>query len=254
MSTLHEEFRGAINDGDERLRENLGQAVADLRDRMAQQGEAGESLSTARMERLDERITTLDEKLDARLVTARDYLDGILGEHRRALVVAEQEREKAARALRDELNRAITAGDEALGEHIRQQVAQVTAALANAEKLEVTRIDALKNAVTIASVASEAAIAKAEQAAEKRFEAVNAFRAQLADQVATFLPREVAEAQLKQVADRLSIVEANQLTSAGASAQRERSSDKTQPWVLWGAGAFVSLFIALIVIGVGAFT
>lgn len=50
-------------------------------------------------------------------------------------------------------------------------------------------------AVQAALNAAEKAVTKAENASEKRFDAVNEFRAQLADQAATFMPRSEAELQ-----------------------------------------------------------
>lgn len=55
---------------------------------------------------------------------------------------------------------------------------------------------AAKEAVQTAMVAAEKATTKAEMAAEKRFESVNEFRAQLADQAATFIPRAESEARV----------------------------------------------------------
>lgn len=48
---------------------------------------------------------------------------------------------------------------------------------------------AQEKAVSAALLAAQEAVAKAETAAEKRFDAVNEFRAQLADQAATLMPR-----------------------------------------------------------------
>ena len=50
-------------------------------------------------------------------------------------------------------------------------------------------------AVQAALNAAEKAVTKAETASEKRFDAVNEFRAQLADQAQTFIPRAEAELQ-----------------------------------------------------------
>ncbi|MDQ5822382.1 MAG: hypothetical protein M3540_13170 [Actinomycetota bacterium] len=57
------------------------------------------------------------------------------------------------------------------------------------------------------SEASAEAIAKAESANEKRFESVNEFRAQLTDQTATFMPREVYAAAHEQLVARVAALE-----------------------------------------------
>lgn len=63
------------------------------------------------------------------------------------------------------------------------------------------RFDAANEAVHAALVAAEKATTKAEAAADKRFESVNEFRAQLADQAATFIPRAESEARMRSLAE-----------------------------------------------------
>lgn len=58
-------------------------------------------------------------------------------------------------------------------------------------------------AMQTAMEAAERAVAKAETAAEKRFDSVNEFRAQLADQATTFLPRAEGEAALARNTERI---------------------------------------------------
>ncbi len=69
-------------------------------------------------------------------------------------------------------------------QHIDQQYAQISAALASTQR-----------EAQIIHASSEKAIEKSEVSMEKRFEGVNAFRDQLQDQAATFMPRELAESQ-----------------------------------------------------------
>ena len=57
-------------------------------------------------------------------------------------------------------------------------------------------------AVQAALLAAEKAVNKAETAAEKRFESVNEFRAQLADQASTFMPRTEAESRSAALAEK----------------------------------------------------
>lgn len=61
-----------------------------------------------------------------------------------------------------------------------------------------------KEAVAAALAAAQAAVDKAETAASKRFDSTNEFRGQLADQAATFMPREVADQQFAQVREQIS--------------------------------------------------
>lgn len=71
------------------------------------------------------------------------------------------------------------------------------------EYIEALRSDDQK-AVQAALLAAKEAVIKAENATEKRFESVNEFRAQLADQGNTFLPRLEYDAQHKALEDRVS--------------------------------------------------
>lgn len=147
---------------------------------------------------------------DPRYVPLREYVEAIFEEFRRAVVVAEQEREKAARALRMELERSIAEGDRNLRDHIENQVQQIRGALIAADMLEVQRVEAVQRETKLIHEASEKAIAKADAADEKRFEAMNEWRAQSSDRersqqqemakfVGQFMLREVADAQIGQL-------------------------------------------------------
>jgi hypothetical protein len=59
-----------------------------------------------------------------------------------------------------------------------------------------TRFDAQKEAVNAALAASDRAVNKAELASEKRFDAVNEFRAALADSARLLMPRSEAEQRM----------------------------------------------------------
>ena len=71
--------------------------------------------------------------------------------------------------------------------------------------------------MTAALVAAKEAVAKAEFAAEKRFDAVNEFRATLRDQQSTFISRNEAEIKFKALDDKLSAVIARQNADTGKS-------------------------------------
>jgi len=64
-----------------------------------------------------------------------------------------------------------------------------------------------EKAVNAALTAAKEAVAKAEVAAEKRFDAVNEFRAQLADQASTFMPRLESEQRQSQIEERVAAME-----------------------------------------------
>jgi small-conductance mechanosensitive channel len=65
------------------------------------------------------------------------------------------------------------------------------------ERAVTAALQSQKEIATMALNNAERAVAKAEMAAEKRFDAVNEFRATLADQQRTLMPRAEAEIELK---------------------------------------------------------
>jgi hypothetical protein len=62
-----------------------------------------------------------------------------------------------------------------------------------------------ERAVAAALAAADRAALKAETASEKRFDAVNEFRGQLADQASTFMPRQEAQVSIGSLADKLDL-------------------------------------------------
>lgn len=89
------------------------------------------------------------------------------------------------------------------------------AMLAEADKRNEQRFAAQEKAVASALQAAKEAVLKAEGAAERRFDAVNEFRAQLADQAATFIPRLEAEQRMSQQAERIVKLESRSDHQAG---------------------------------------
>jgi hypothetical protein len=90
----------------------------------------------------------------------------------------------------------------------------------------------------LALTSSEKAVAKAEVATEKRFDAVNEFRGQLKDQAATLLPRAEANIEFNSLRKDLEEVKRSSLTSQG------RASGFTASWGI--AVSVALLAIALI--------
>lgn len=65
------------------------------------------------------------------------------------------------------------------------------------------RFEASKEAIAAALNAAKEAVQKAESAAEKRFEGVNEFRATLSDQQRTLMPRQEAEALIRNLSEKI---------------------------------------------------
>ena len=83
-----------------------------------------------------------------------------------------------------------------LHEHVQVQLGDLRTLLGERKQAQETGVNA-------ALLAAEKAVAKAETAAEKRFESVNEFRAQLTDQAATFQSREAAELEARRTSEKL---------------------------------------------------
>jgi DNA repair exonuclease SbcCD ATPase subunit len=155
-------------------------------------------------------LKEFQSRLDERISGVERYFTAILEEQRRGMVVAEQEREKAASALRAELERMIAEGDRNLRDHITNQIAQIRAALTSAEKLEVERQTGLakdtagvRRELGAALQAAQKAVDKAEEAIQARLELLNEFRAQIADESRKYAQREVVESQIKGLRERM---------------------------------------------------
>lgn len=98
---------------------------------------------------------------------------------------------------------------------------------------------AAEKAVSTALDSAEKAVAKAETAAERRFEAVNEFRGQLADQAAMLMPRAEYEAKhhaLEKQVDDLT----DRLTRAEG---RSDGKGALYGWLVAGAGLIVAVIV-----------
>lgn len=103
-----------------------------------------------------------------------------------------------------------------------QQLAMQTAKSEQATAMT-TALDAAKDAVNTAMSASEKAVAKAETSTDKRFEAVNEFRAQLSDQAGTFATRNDLDVRIGALTDKLSY-ESEHLKESGSGRDKEIAS------------------------------
>lgn len=126
-----------------------------------------------------------------------------------------------------------------LQERYATQTKALDAAFAAAEKSVATALDS-----------AEKAVVKAETAAEKRFEAVNEFRGQLADQAATFIGRNEAEARILALAEKLDANQARTDQSFKEINQRldrmqgsSAGTNKLYGWMIAAAGLIVSVVI-----------
>lgn len=78
------------------------------------------------------------------------------------------------------------------------------------------RFEAADKAVNAALAAQKEAVTKAENSMEKRFEGVNEFRATLADQQRTLMPRAEAELRLEGMGERIKSLEDSRIEKRGS--------------------------------------
>jgi hypothetical protein len=103
------------------------------------------------------------------------------------------------------------------------------------------RFEAQEKAVSAALAAAKEATAKAEGAAEKRFDSVNEFRATLKDQQAMLIPRAEVDAKLHSIEEKIAVnaVQVAQLNSKAEGVAQ-----------LWG---FISVGAGIIIAGSALF-
>lgn len=151
----------------------------------------------------DPTLLTTEQLLRA-VAAERDYTDGQIAKLEERLHAID----RATELLNETVNRTPTEIQKEVA-HLRELMAKeidgIRTELESQSKLGKERLEGIQRETKLAADASERAIAKAETANEKRFEALNEFRASLSDQTSSFLPREVAEAQFAEV--RRSIAE-----------------------------------------------
>lgn len=126
---------------------------------------------------------------------------------------------------------ALEAAEKLNGQRFEDQKIAVAAALAAAEK-----------AVIAALAAQDKAVSKAELAAERRFEGVNEFRAQLADQATSFISRAEALLQIQANADKIDSLSARMDKSDGHST----GANAVWAWVV-AAVAVLGVVITLVI-------
>ena len=103
---------------------------------------------------------------------------------------------------------------------------------------------AAEKAVSTAMASADRAVLKAENAAEKRFEGVNEFRATLADQAARLMPRQESEVSLAAMREKIdaALIRVNTM-----EANKHGATDNTKMLLaaLGSALAVAGLFLAL---------
>jgi hypothetical protein len=128
---------------------------------------------------------------------------------------------------------------EALYETLRDSI---DARLRDADLRYQQRFDAQTSALDAALAAQKEAVQTANAAAEKRFESINEFRQQLADQAATFMPRAEAEQRSRALTEKIDLLHSSAIQLQG------RAAGLNSGWVyLLGAVAAIGTIISLVI-------
>lgn len=180
-------------------------------------------------------FTTLKEFLDAQLEAMQQQIDRRIETTQRELHDAAVHAETRNQATGDtcaastaDLGRRVEETRDRLTRHVEDQADQISAA-----------VDSARREAAILQKASDDAVAKAEKATEKRFEAVNEFREQLRDQAGDFMLREVADRELTEIRKQIQ-------SNTDRINQGLGSSDIVTKLIGWGLTA-LTVLIAVVV-------
>jgi len=110
-------------------------------------------------------------------------------------------------ALKDHLKETMIERDKRYEHRYDAIMAAVHAGLTSHQEASQAALLAQREAIQAALAAQDRAVSKAEMAAEKRFEGVNEFRAQLGDQQRTLMPRVEAENRMNALAEKIGVLE-----------------------------------------------
>lgn len=130
---------------------------------------------------------------------------------------------------------------DSLKEHFEQRIDDLEARLQERKEAQETALGQVRRETERALADAATAVLKSEDAATKRFESVNEFRGQLADQVKTFMTRETYEVGHAALESKVGVVE-NLIT--GIVAEKRGSRDLTA-----AIYAFAGFLAAIVVLG-----
>jgi len=143
--------------------------------------------------------------------------------------------------LREYVLALIATNDVKYRERFESSQSAINAAFLAQQTAMSTALTAQKLAIDTALAAADRAVTKAEMAAEKRFESVNEFRASLADQQRTLMPRSEAEILFKQLGEKVDFATQKLVTN---DAQKSGLKDG---WAyLIGGLGIISLIVTII--------
>lgn len=182
---------------------------------------------------VDAILAERDRRYEQRFQTQQQSLEVALAASHAVLVEHDKRYEQRFAAQEQATALALARVDKEFHEHLQQVRTETHAALDAADK----------------------AITKSETATEKRFESVNEFRAQLADQATRFMPRLEAEQRIGQNGEKIDTLDKRlrediALINSRLDRTQGQSSgiDKSWGWIVGAVGllgALVAIFLNL---------
>jgi len=142
--------------------------------------------------RLTAERTHADEKIAGTVL----YLERVVAD----LVVRIDERFAVAMKMTTDRD---TEKDKRYEQRFLAQEQAVAVALSRVDLEFHERIKSVREETQASLDAADKAISKSENAADKRFDSVNAFRAQLSDQALTFMPRKESDVRIDAIAEKI---------------------------------------------------
>lgn len=201
------------------------------------------------------RITIEREQTDDQLAALQAYLERIIGD------TALRLDERHGIAIAESKDRFLER-DKRYDQRFQGQELAVQLALSRVDLEFHERLVSIREESKAALNAANQAIQKSEIATEKRFEGVNEFRQQLADQATTFMPRKESDVRMESLSEKidkngqqliamqLQLTSRLDLTQGASSGGREAVQDKraNNAAVYAAVGFGISILLALITV------
>lgn len=182
------------------------------------------------------------------VATLKEHIDALFDEHDRAHTAQHSAQAQAIDAAFAAQEQAISLGRDHIEVLFSEREHLNTQRYSAQEKAVGAAFAAQEKAINAALAAASTAVNKAEIAAEKRFEGVNEFRGQLADQQRTFMPRQEADSEFRALRDKLDGLTQRLDRSEGRSSGVQAST-ATLVTIILVAVAVMGLIIRFLPIG-----
>lgn len=235
---LADALSASIIQGDNQLSQHIAAQVEQIRSALQSATRLTDEAANAMEQRSSMRDSAIHAEVDERIAN----LQVVHANTRQGLQAAMNEADRA-------LASQVADADGQLRTSINKLADLMEIRFTDAKATSQSTLSSMQREFALVNEASEKAIQKAEVASEKRFDSVNEFRAQLADQGQTFMPREVADAINNEQSKRIEALELR--IASGRARDDGKQQDVTNLYTKLGvmiAASAVFITIAVIVV------